>query len=243
MNLHEEQQKVQKAMNTTLSGLQEDPWLTQRVLANAKGEEPVKKKMSVSALVIALALTVTVVAFAAANWTGITEFLGNIVGGWDVNESAIVTPAINENTSKWLNLTATEAYWAEDGVSVVLKVDSSDDKHVVCYQHEDGIENEDGGLGDQIKIGEEMVPVEKWREGKELIVCEFSPVGEGWTWYKRSDEGLFIIITSQGPDAAALKAGTDLTFEVYCFNAQTAEKERSTITINLPAMTMQEGHK
>ena len=45
MNLHEEQQKVQKAMNTTLSGLQEDPWLTQRVLANVKGEEPVKKKL------------------------------------------------------------------------------------------------------------------------------------------------------------------------------------------------------
>ena len=44
MTLHEEQKKVQKAMESTLSGLQEDPWLTQRVLANTKGEEPVKKK-------------------------------------------------------------------------------------------------------------------------------------------------------------------------------------------------------
>lgn len=243
MNLHEEQQKVQKAMNTTLSGLREDPWLTQRVLANVKGEEPVKKKMSVSVLVIALALTMTVVACAATNWTGITEFLGSIVGGWDVNEGAIVTPAIHEYTGKWLNLTSTEAYWAEDGVSVVLKVDSSDDKHIVCYQHEDGIENEDGDLGDQIRIGEEMVPVEKWREGKELIVCDFSPAGEGWTWYKRSDEGLFVIITSQSLEPEALKAGTDLTFEVYCFNAQTANKESSTIAIHLPEMTMQEGHK
>ena len=33
---------------------------------------------------------------------------------------------------------------------------------VACYQHEDGIENEDGELGDQIKIGEEMIPVDKW---------------------------------------------------------------------------------
>ena len=111
---------------------------------------------------IALALTVIVVAFAAANWTGITEFLGSIVGGWDVNESAIVTPAVKENTGKWLNLTATEAYWVEDGVSVVLRVDAADDKYVACYQHEDGIENEDGELGDQIKIGEEMIPVDKW---------------------------------------------------------------------------------
>ncbi|MBQ9252693.1 MAG: DUF4179 domain-containing protein [Clostridia bacterium] len=54
MNLHEEQEKVQKAMNMALSGLQEDPWLTQRVLANAKGEEPVKKKLSL-ALVLCIA--------------------------------------------------------------------------------------------------------------------------------------------------------------------------------------------
>ena len=48
MTLHEEQKKVQKAMESTLSGLQEDPWLTQRVLANAKGEEPVKRKISLA---------------------------------------------------------------------------------------------------------------------------------------------------------------------------------------------------
>ena len=112
-------------------------------------------------------------------------------------------------------------------------------KHIVCYQHED----ENGELGDQINIGEVMIPVEQWREGKELIVCDFSPVGEDWTWYKRSDEGLFIIITSQGIEAEALKTGTDMMLEVYCFNAQTAEEESSTITINLPTMTMQEGHK
>ena len=35
MNLHEEQKKVQQAMNATLSGLKEDPWLTQRIIANA----------------------------------------------------------------------------------------------------------------------------------------------------------------------------------------------------------------
>ena len=52
-----------------------------------------------------------------------------------------------------------------------------------------------------------------------------------------------MIITSQGPDAEALKTGTDPTFEVYCFNVQTAEKDSSTITITLPAMTMRAGHK
>ena len=98
-------------------------------------------------------------------------------------------------------------------------------------------------MSDQIKIGEEMVSIEKWRAGKELIICEFAPVGEGWTWYKRSDEGLFVIITSGDPDAEALQKGTDLTFEVHCCNIQTGEKETSTVTVTLPAMTMQEGHK
>ena len=42
MNLRDEQKKVQQAMNASLSGLQEDPWLTGRVLATAKGEEKVK---------------------------------------------------------------------------------------------------------------------------------------------------------------------------------------------------------
>ena len=243
MSLHEEQERVQTAMNATLSGLREDPWLARRVLANAKGEEPVKKKMSVGILMIVFILAVTVVAFAASNWGGIADFLGRIVGGWNVNEEAIVTPVIRENTSKWLSLTATEAYWAEDGLSVILKVDAADAAHVVCYQHENGLETDEGEPSDRIEIGGEMVPTEQWRNGKDLITCEFAPVGEGWTWYERGDKELFIIITSNGVDAEQLKAGTDLTFEAYCLNVQTNEKEASTVTVALPAMTMQEGHK
>ena len=60
MTLHEEQEKVQTAMNAALSGLREDPWLTQRVLANAKGENVVVKKISVS-MVIAVALVLLTV--------------------------------------------------------------------------------------------------------------------------------------------------------------------------------------
>ncbi len=76
MNLHEEQEKVQKAMNTTLSGLQEDPWLTQRVLANAKGEEPVKRKMSL-ALVLSIAGILAVMGTAYALFSSqVAEFFG-----------------------------------------------------------------------------------------------------------------------------------------------------------------------
>ncbi|MBQ7182511.1 MAG: DUF4179 domain-containing protein [Clostridia bacterium] len=76
MNLHEEQKKVQKAMNTTLSGLQEDPWLTQRVLANAKGEGPVKRKISL-ALVLSITAILVVMGTAYALFSSqVAEFFG-----------------------------------------------------------------------------------------------------------------------------------------------------------------------
>ena len=77
MTLHEEQQKVQKAMESTLSGLQEDPWLTQRVLANAKGEEPVKKKLSTAlVLCIVLGLAIIGTAYAILSSSQVAEFFG-----------------------------------------------------------------------------------------------------------------------------------------------------------------------
>ena len=76
MNLHEEQKKVQKAMNAALSGLREDPWLTQRVLANAKGEKPVKRKLSLTlALSVVIALAVLGTAYALSS-SLVAEFFG-----------------------------------------------------------------------------------------------------------------------------------------------------------------------
>ena len=65
MTLHEEQEKVQKAVSDSFSYLQEDPWLTQRVLANVKGEEPVKKKLS-AALVLCIILGLAIIGAAYA---------------------------------------------------------------------------------------------------------------------------------------------------------------------------------
>ena len=45
MNNRQENDRLRHAIDTTLSGLAEDPWLAQRVLSKAKGEEKVKKKM------------------------------------------------------------------------------------------------------------------------------------------------------------------------------------------------------
>jgi len=65
MTLHEEQKKVQKAINHSLAHVQEDPWLAQRVLANAKGEEPVVKKISASMILVIVLLCLAITAIAA----------------------------------------------------------------------------------------------------------------------------------------------------------------------------------
>ena len=80
MTLHEEQKRVQKAVGNSLAYVQEDPWLTQRVLANAKGEEPVKKKVSL-ALVLCIVLALALMGTAYALFSSkVAEFFGNYYG-------------------------------------------------------------------------------------------------------------------------------------------------------------------
>ncbi len=243
MTLREEQEKVQSAVAHTLSHVREDPRLAQRVLANVKGEEPMKKRISVGILLIAAVMTITMTALAATAWPGASEFLGRIVGGWNVNKEAIVTPSVKSNDSKWLKVTATEAYWAVDGLSVILKIDAADDGHIVCIAFEDGMEDEDGAPTGQILIDGELCSLDQWRGEKETIVTTGCPKGEGWVWYKRTEDGLFMILTDSEPDAEALKAGTDVTIQFLSENFQNGERETADVTISLPAMTMQEGHR
>ena len=80
MTLHEEQTRVQKAVGNSLAYVQEDPWLTQRVLANAKGEKPVKKKVSL-ALVLCIVLALALMGTAYALFSSkVAEFFGNYYG-------------------------------------------------------------------------------------------------------------------------------------------------------------------
>ena len=65
MNLHEEQAKIQKAVNAALSGLQEDPWLARRVLAKAKGEKSVKRK-TYTAMVLSIVMVLAAMGTACA---------------------------------------------------------------------------------------------------------------------------------------------------------------------------------
>lgn len=66
MNDHKDIEKVQLALDTTFSNLKDDPWLAQKVLANAKGEEkPVKKKISAAFILVMVLVLAAVTALAA----------------------------------------------------------------------------------------------------------------------------------------------------------------------------------
>ena len=83
MTLHEERERVQRAVAHSLQGVQADPWLTQRVLADAKGEKRMTKKrfvlmLAASALLI---LSVTGALAATLGW-GIIDFVGRYAGAY-----------------------------------------------------------------------------------------------------------------------------------------------------------------
>ena len=68
MDERREKQMIQQAFETSLSGLQDDPWLAQRVLSEAKkeGEVVMKKKISVALIVTIMLILFSAVAVAAA---------------------------------------------------------------------------------------------------------------------------------------------------------------------------------
>ena len=81
MNERISRQEVSDALERRLSGLQEDPWLTAKVLSKAEGEKTVKKISATAILVIALlALTMAGALAAALNAWGVIDFAGNL--GW-----------------------------------------------------------------------------------------------------------------------------------------------------------------
>ena len=61
----DEKREVQKMLNHSLSGLKENPFLAQRVIAQAKGEKPVVKKISASMILVIVILCLAITAIAA----------------------------------------------------------------------------------------------------------------------------------------------------------------------------------
>lgn len=65
MNDRKDREIIQVALDTTLSGLQDDPWLVQKVLDDAKGEVKVKKKWSAAMILVMVLILIAAIAVAS----------------------------------------------------------------------------------------------------------------------------------------------------------------------------------
>ena len=78
MDDHNQGERIRHAVDARLSGLEGDPWMMQRVLANAKGETKVKKKLSVAFIVTVILILLTVGAVAAVLLSN-KDFVGQVM--------------------------------------------------------------------------------------------------------------------------------------------------------------------
>ena len=130
MTLHEEQKRVQEAVSSSFAYVQEDPWLAQRVLANAKGEEPVKKRISLT-LVLSIILGLALIGTAYALFSSrVVEFFGNEYGEdfaeWlKDGKSAAIGETV---TLDGVDFTLDEVIWRDNGIYAVGTARAKDGK-------------------------------------------------------------------------------------------------------------------
>lgn len=239
MTLRDEQTKIRTAMNAAFSGLEDDPFLAQRILSETKGEIKMKRKLSTALVLAIAALMLSAIALATSALPGIVDFLSHGVGGWNVKEEAIVTPISQSHNSKLVNFNVTEAYWAEDGLSVIVQVSAIDKNQLVANSFEF---RDSQPYNTYIEINNEWVHIDDWRDGKEVLFIELSTGTSGWGHYKRTEEGLTFICTASDVSHYPLDEGMTFYLNYWINNAQTGEKENGRISIELPPMTMQDGH-
>lgn len=80
MYKRENRELIQDALNSALSGLQDDPWLAQRVIAEAKGAKKVKKELSMALVVTLVLIFAVATALAVSTFAGLFHLKQSDVG-------------------------------------------------------------------------------------------------------------------------------------------------------------------
>lgn len=102
MSKRENREHIQDALNAALSGLQDDPWLARRVIAEAKGEKKVKKKISAGLVFILVLMMIAATALAVVTIREVAQMMAQTeqeVGwfvDWPVEKKTAVIAALTE---------------------------------------------------------------------------------------------------------------------------------------------------
>ena len=209
MNLHEEQEKVQKAMNTTLSGLQEDPWLTQRVLANAKGEQPVNRKISL-ALGLSIAGILAVMGTADALFSSqVAAFFGqhwsHDYGDW--LQGGKIAQIGETVTLGDVNFTLDEVVYRDRGIYAVGTARVTNDKDVLIPMDvADGWELEEVVQGDE---AQSLIRQAKESGGRMLSIdCAPERIGvDNGSMVNAGDVGVYNLRNEDGSITFSFETG------------------------------------
>ena len=210
MTLHEEQKKVQKAMESTLSGLQEDPWLTQRVLANAKGEEPVKKKLSTAlVLCIVLGLAIIGTAYAILSSSQVAEFFGQHWGHdyGDWLQGGKVAQIGETVTLGGVDFTLDEVVYRDRGVYGVGTARVKSDKDVLLPMDlVDGWDLEEVSQGEEAQT---LIRLAKEKNGRMLSIdCYPQRIGvDNGSMVNSGDVGMYNLRNEDGSITFSFETG------------------------------------
>ena len=114
MNKKKNREEFAQAIDRRLSGLQGDPHLAQRIMANGKGEEPMVKKTSAAVIIMAalIALLTTGALAAALNAWGLIDFAGRHPGTFvPANYEDSVRPENETLETDSVSCTVRESYF------------------------------------------------------------------------------------------------------------------------------------
>lgn len=227
---------IRPALEARLSGLTETPGLYGQVLHLAQAEtRPAKRRLS-AALTLGLALMLTACVALAAGWHGVRYFLEDRTSQpQTIREEAVVQPLAQRCDSRLLLAEAVDACVSDGVFSLTLHVRAASDAQVLCMETDVGC---DGERFDMIWWDGEILPLEAWRAGREVLQLRL-PTGsmpfDSFDWVQDQD-GETLLVQCRRPDEALLQSGGDVTLLLTTENLQTGETERATLTVTLPAM-------
>ena len=148
----DDKRKMQNILNHSLSGLKENPFLAQRIIAQAKGEKPVKRKISL-ALVLCIVLGIAAIGTACALLASsqvadfFRQYWGKDMGDWleegkiaQVGESVTVGDVVftlDEVVYRDRGIYGVGTARAVDSKDVLVPMDMADD-WTIWSQKEEG---------------------------------------------------------------------------------------------------------
>ena len=227
---------IRPALEARLSALTETPGLYGQVLHLAQSAaRPAMRRLSAS-LALGLALVLTACAALAAGWHGVSYFLENRTAQMQtIREEAVVQPLAQRCDSRLLLAEAVDACLNDGVFSMTLHVRAASGAQVLCVETDIG---RDGERFDMIWWDGEVLPLESWRAGREVLQLDL-PTGsmpfDSFDWVQ-DQEGETLLVQCRRPDEALLHNGGDVVLPLTTTNLQTGETEHATLTVTLPAM-------